>query len=344
MSSQSTAVAPVNVYVPRTAPVPSSANTRAVSPESLCTHQVPGLRTPTWMPEISRRAGSVIGPAVDVTRVFWQVATTIGAARARQDRHVRRRRSPAQTSSPRPSGRIYPCSARRAVPYPATEGAPARRSMSRSRDEATDRTRQQLPADGDAHHLRPRRVARHLRSRDRAARARVRGRPRADRVAAASRAAVPAPARRGPARHRPSVLDRGSRLRPRLPPAPHRGAATGGPLPARRARRPHRGASPRPHPPAVGDVRHRGSRGRLRRRAHRRSTTRASTASPARRSSACCSTSSRNRHRRRRPARRGSGSGNRARARCWRAAWSARRPARAWVCASRATRSRPSGR
>ena len=44
----------------------------------------------------------------------------------------------------------------------------------------------------------------------------------------APRAAVPAPARRGAVRPPPPAVDRGPRLRPRLPPAPHRRAAPGG--------------------------------------------------------------------------------------------------------------------
>ena len=160
-------------------------------------------------------------------------------------------------------GGIYPCGAPRSSR--TLRSRRQRTPRRRSRDEAADRARQQLPPHGDAHHLRPRRVARDLRPGDRPAALGYEDVRALDRVPVAPRAAVPAPAGGGAARDRPSVLDRGPRLRPRLPPPPHRGATARGPVPARRARGADLGAPPRPHPTAVGDVRHRRARGRLRR-------------------------------------------------------------------------------
>ena len=85
-----------------------------------------------------------------------------------------------------------------------------------------------------------------------AARVLVRARPRAARVAAAPRPAVPAPARRGAARAARAALDRGPRLRPRLPPAPRRAAGAGWRDGARRVRRRRRQPAARPHATRCG--------------------------------------------------------------------------------------------
>ena len=76
------------------------------------------------------------------------------------------------------------------------------------------------------------------------------------------RAAVPAPARRGAVRPAQPVVDRGPRLRPRLPRAPRRAAGAGRAARARRVAADDRRPPARPHPPAVGAVRRRRARAR----------------------------------------------------------------------------------
>ena len=108
------------------------------------------------------------------------------------------------------------------------------------RDAAVDEPGCAVPGDGVRADLRPRRRAGAVRPVDGAGR---RARPsttsprgrRAHRPAAA----VPPAARRGAARPRPPVLDRGPELRPRLPHPRHRGAAARRRPPARRDRRAH---------------------------------------------------------------------------------------------------------
>ena len=92
--------------------------------------------------------------------------------------------------------------------------------------------------------------------------------PRVLRDTAPPRGAVPPPARRDPARHPPSAVDRGSGLRPRPAPPPHRGPAARRPARAVRARRRSRQDASRSLPSAVGVLDHRRARGRQRRRAH----------------------------------------------------------------------------
>ena len=114
-------------------------------------------------------------------------------------------------------------------------------------------------------HVRPRLVAEHLRPGGAPGGAGLEAtkqhHPRAHRPAGT----VPPPAGRGAARPRPAVLDRGSRLRHRLPRAPPRRAAAGQPAAAGRGRQPDHRPAARPQPPAVGAVRDR----RRRRRAPR---------------------------------------------------------------------------
>ena len=86
-------------------------------------------------------------------------------------------------------------------------------------------------------------------------------------AALAPGAAVPPPPGRDPLRPQPPGVDRRPRLRPRLAPAPHRGAQAGHHGRARGARRPPDRHAPRPLAPPVGGLAHRRSRGRLRRRA-----------------------------------------------------------------------------
>ena len=74
--------------------------------------------------------------------------------------------------------------------------------------------------------------------------------------------AVPSPARDGAVRARHPVLDRGSRLRHRLPRASPRRAAAGHTAAARRSRQPDHLTAARPPPTAVGALRHRGRRER----------------------------------------------------------------------------------
>ena len=83
--------------------------------------------------------------------------------------------------------------------------------------------------------VRPRLVAQHLRPDRGARRGRCRGDEAADPRTHRPAGAVPAAARRGSARARPAVLDRGSRLRHRLPRPP----------PRRRRRRARRSSSAR---------------------------------------------------------------------------------------------------
>ena len=74
--------------------------------------------------------------------------------------------------------------------------------------------------------------------------------------------AVPPATRGGAARPRPAVLDRGSRLRHRLPRPPPRRAGARHARAARRGRQPHPRPPARSQPPAVGALRHRGRRRR----------------------------------------------------------------------------------
>ena len=109
----------------------------------------------------------------------------------------------------------------------------------------------------------------------------------------------------GAAVDRPPVLDRGSRLRPRLPRPRDRDPAARRPAPARADDRADRRPQARSRPPAVGAVPDPRPRGRQGRRRSPRSTTPRSTASRAPRSSASCSTSAPRAVRSSRPSRRG---------------------------------------
>src|SRR5439155_25681958 len=70
--------------------------------------------------------------------------------------------------------------------------------------------------------------------------------------------AAAAPAGRGALQPGPPVLDRGPRLRPRLPRPPHGGAAARTRRPTGGDRVAHHRTTPRPHSPALGDVCDRG--------------------------------------------------------------------------------------
>ncbi len=80
-------------------------------------------------------------------------------------------------------------------------------------------------------------------------------------------AGVPPAAGPGAVRPRPPVLDRGPRLRPRVPRPPHRPAEAGRLAPAVHPGGPPDLAPARPRPAAVGALRHRGARQRRRRAA-----------------------------------------------------------------------------
>ena len=91
---------------------------------------------------------------------------------------------------------------------------------------------------------------------------------RHDGGAAASRSAVPPSSRRSALRAPSSGVDRRPRLRSRLPPASHRGAAAGSFEAARRARGGDRRSAARSPEAAVGGLDHRGSRTWVHRGAH----------------------------------------------------------------------------
>ena len=110
--------------------------------------------------------------------------------------------------------------------------------------------------------LRPCRVGDDLRPRGRARRRRRRGDQAGDPRTHRPAGTVPAATRRGAARPRPAVLDRGPRLRHRLPRPPPRRAGAGDPRAARRGRLPDPRPPARPVAAAVGAVRHRGRRRR----------------------------------------------------------------------------------
>ncbi len=122
-------------------------------------------------------------------------------------------------------------------------------------DAAADEPGRPVPGGGVRPDLRARGRPRRLRPRHRARRPARDGRHLPARQRAhPPAAAVPLAAGRGPARARPPVLDRGPRLRPRLPhPRLGRAAARRRP-PAGRDRRADLRAPARPHPAAVGAV------------------------------------------------------------------------------------------
>ena len=90
----------------------------------------------------------------------------------------------------------------------------------------------------------------------------VQGDPRPHRQAPPRGAGVPPAAGAGAARPRSPVLDRGPRLRPRVPRPPHRAAGAGRLAPAVHPGGPPGVAAARPRAAAVGAVRHRGPRQR----------------------------------------------------------------------------------
>ena len=110
-----------------------------------------------------------------------------------------------------------------------------------SRHEAAVGDRRQLPQHGDVQRVRPRLVAQPLRPDRRTGRRRAGSDQAADPRAHRRAHPVPAPAGRGAARARPAVLDRGPRLRHRLPRPPPRRAASGHSRAARRRGQPHPG-------------------------------------------------------------------------------------------------------
>src|SRR3954468_2715763 len=78
MSSQSGALAPDNAYSPSVAPAVLIAKTRAVSPESLCTHHTLSTRRLAAIPEASRIASDTTMPGVDPMSVCAHAAPSTG--------------------------------------------------------------------------------------------------------------------------------------------------------------------------------------------------------------------------------------------------------------------------
>src|SRR5689334_21428902 len=78
MSSQSTADAPVREYSPSVAPAVLMAKTRAVSPESLCTHHTSSTRRLAATPDASLIASETTMPGVDPTSVCAHPAASTG--------------------------------------------------------------------------------------------------------------------------------------------------------------------------------------------------------------------------------------------------------------------------
>src|SRR6187551_774133 len=78
MSSQSTADAPVREYSPSVAPAMFIAKTRAVSPESLCTHHTLSTRRLAATPDASLIASDTTMPGVDPTSVCAHAAASTG--------------------------------------------------------------------------------------------------------------------------------------------------------------------------------------------------------------------------------------------------------------------------
>src|SRR3954469_12785138 len=78
MSSQSPAVAPESEYSPRVWPVPLIANTRAPSPESLCTQYTLSNRGLAAMPEASVIASEATVPGLAAIRVLLHAASSTG--------------------------------------------------------------------------------------------------------------------------------------------------------------------------------------------------------------------------------------------------------------------------
>src|SRR3954451_2259232 len=78
MSSQSIADAPVSEYSPSVWPAVSMAKTRAVSPESLCTHQTLSIRRLAAIPEASSILSDTTIPGVVPTSVWPHAAASTG--------------------------------------------------------------------------------------------------------------------------------------------------------------------------------------------------------------------------------------------------------------------------
>src|SRR4051794_16875071 len=78
MSSQSIADAPESAYSPSVWPEVSMAKTRAVSPESLCTHHTSSTRRLAAIPEVSLIASERRIPGADPTNVCAHAAASTG--------------------------------------------------------------------------------------------------------------------------------------------------------------------------------------------------------------------------------------------------------------------------
>src|SRR5215471_11867687 len=82
MSSQSVAVTPARWNSPSERPSLPTANSRAVSPESLWTHHTPFVRRLDTMPDSSVISSFAIVPDVEVTSVPLHAASSTGDADA----------------------------------------------------------------------------------------------------------------------------------------------------------------------------------------------------------------------------------------------------------------------
>src|SRR3954467_12187716 len=82
MSSQSVAVAPASRNSPSERPLLPTANSRALSPESLLTHHTPFVRRLDTMPDSSVISSFAILPGVDATSVPLHAALSTADARA----------------------------------------------------------------------------------------------------------------------------------------------------------------------------------------------------------------------------------------------------------------------
>src|SRR6478736_4158546 len=78
MSSQSIADAPESAYSPSVWPEVLIAKTRAVSPESLCTHHTSSTRRLAAIPEASLIASDARMPGADPTKVCAHAAASTG--------------------------------------------------------------------------------------------------------------------------------------------------------------------------------------------------------------------------------------------------------------------------
>ena len=115
-----------------------------------------------------------------------------------------------------------------------------------------------IPLPGDRRRPHARGDGRHLRRLDDGRRVLVRQAQGAHRQPAARRRPLPTPPRRGPVPVPPPGVDRGPRVRPRLPRAPHHLPRPGRPAGTGRGGRRDRLGAARPLTPPVGGLGHRG--------------------------------------------------------------------------------------